>query len=151
MIRLSRSIALAAPADRVWQTVRAFGDLALWHPAVSTCDAGAGQQCRVGTVRHVVTRDGLSMDEELVSVSERDRRLEILTRVAPFPVSMMRHGLTVFGVTAGNGALLRWDMRADGSSDWQKRISNWFGEGYIPAGLRGLDGLLRASNNNPIN
>lgn len=151
MIRISRSIAMAVPAEQIWQTLRAFGDLALWHPAVETCHSGEGQPGRLGTARHVVTRDGLGMGEEIASVSDRDRRIEIITRSAPFPVSLMWQGLTVHDVTTTGGAVLRWELRADGPPEWANRISDWFGAGYIPAGLNGLAGYLAASNGKPIN
>lgn len=150
MIRLSRSIALAAPADQVWQVLLGFGDLALWHPAVDTCHAAGARDASVGASRHITTRDGLSMDEELAAASGRDRRLEILTRTAPFPVSLMWQALTVFGVSTTGGAILRWEMRADGPPDWAGRMRDWFGDGYIPAGLHGLAGHLAATNNTPI-
>lgn len=151
MIRLSRSIALAAPTEQVWQTLLVFGDLALWHPAVETCRASGGRHASVGAARHVTTRDGLAMDEELVAASGRDHRLEILTRTAPFPVSLMWQALTVFGVSTTGGAVLRWEVRAEGPPVWTDRIREWFGNGYIPAGLHGLAGHLAATNDTVIN
>jgi hypothetical protein len=151
MIRLSRSICIASPDDKVWLMVQRFGDLDHWHPAVESCLCPDRSQARIGATRHVALRDGLSMDEELVSASARDRRLEILTRTAPFPVSLMWQALTVFGVTTTDSAVLRWELRADAPPEWVGRIRDWFGEGYIPSGLNGLARHLSASGNTSIN
>ena len=151
MIRVIRSAAYPAPADQVWQTLCSLGDLALWHPAVQSSRSVDAPRARVGAIRHVATRDGLSMEEELIAFAERDRRLELLTRTAPVPLSLMWQALTVFGVTATDGAVLRWELRADGAPDWTDRIRVWFGDGYIPAGLHGLAAHLSVRHDKPIN
>lgn len=138
MIRVSRAIAIAAPADTVWQALRDLGGLSVWHPAVAHCEVLGTPPDRVGALRRVQTRDGLSMDEELVALRDRERRLELRARTMPFAVAELWQALGVFGVTEGGGSLLRWEMRADAAPQWQGMVRDWFADGYMPAGLRGL-------------
>ncbi|WP_071690782.1 SRPBCC family protein [Nioella sediminis] len=138
MIRASRAIAIAAPVDTVWQALRDLGGLSAWHPAVARCEMLGTPPDRVGALRRVQTRDGLSMDEELVAMREHEHRIEIRARAMPFAVTEVWQALCVFGVVEGGGSLLLWEMRADAVAKSRAAVRDWFADGYMPAGLRGF-------------
>jgi len=61
---------IAAPAARVWATVRGFGDLMKWAAGLESCELeGSG----IGAVRTVGVAGGLRLQERLESYDEAGR------------------------------------------------------------------------------
>lgn len=144
MIRRLFSSILPCEPIAAWHLLRDFGDLAAWHPAVETC-AHDHEQCVQSRV--VAMRDGLSFAEVLDETSERHRRQVLRIVRAPFPARMLKQTLTVHDVTASGGALLCWELHADLPEEWHARAQDWFCDGYIKAGMRGLSAHLSAQRN----
>lgn len=64
-----------APADKVWSIVRDFGALPVWFPFVESSTLHDGEPDRVGVVRSNTVSGGNVIDEKLLELSDRDRRI----------------------------------------------------------------------------
>ncbi len=65
-----------APVDRVWALVRDFGALDKWFPFVSHCELKDGARPdQVGAVRVSTVAEGALIEETLLELSDRDRRI----------------------------------------------------------------------------
>lgn len=138
MIRIARSVALPVSFDQAWSVVRAIDNIQSWHPAVQACSILSNVTGGVGAIRKIGFFDGMSFTEEVVGISDSERRLILLVREGPFQSTMICQTLTLFCVVEGGGSLLHWELRADAPPFWLNKICKWFGDGFISAGLCGL-------------
>ena len=109
---------LEAPAAQVWAVVRDFEALATWFPFITHCElkdpATAGQ---VGAVRINTTAEGALIEEILLELSDRDRR--IVYAVTKGDVATLDYSatLTIHEVTADGRAYADWTARFDVAGD----------------------------------
>lgn len=61
--KVTETIAIDAPADKVWAIVRDFNALKNWHPAVAESPADKGNE--VGSVRNIKLKGGGALEESL--------------------------------------------------------------------------------------
>ena len=65
------STVIDAPADRVWAAIRDFNGLPQWHPGIADSRIENSQPAdRVGCIRHFHTRDGGTIRERLLALSD---------------------------------------------------------------------------------
>ncbi|PTQ07509.1 hypothetical protein CLG96_18055 [Sphingomonas oleivorans] len=82
MASASRSIEIAAPAERVWAVVGGFDNLPLWLKLLTNSSLEDG-----GRVRRLVAIDGSVIVERLLSFDEVARRYSYSHVEAPDPVT----------------------------------------------------------------
>ena len=70
-LNVYQTIDIAAPARKVWDTVKNWDNLHGWHPAFASTQLLSGQNNTVGSVRRLTLKDGPSFDEELTCVRRR--------------------------------------------------------------------------------
>ena len=74
MIHVYTSSVIDAPADAVWARIRDFNALPQWHPGIADSRIENSQPSdRVGCVRHFHTRDGGTIRERLLALSDYDK------------------------------------------------------------------------------
>lgn len=109
---------LEAPAAHVWALVRDFGGLAAWFPFITHCElkdhAAAGQ---VGAVRINTTEEGALIEETLVELSDRDRRIVYAVTKGDVATLDYQSTLTIHEVTADGRAYADWTARFDVDGD----------------------------------
>ena len=90
MIRVTRSTVINAPIDRVWSVLRDFNSHTAWHPVVAeSIIEGDEPSDRVGCVRRFRLQDGARVREQLLSLSDRDRRMTYCILNADIPLEHM--------------------------------------------------------------
>ena len=118
MPQVQYSKVINAPAARVWALVRDFGALDQWFPFVSHCElkdqATAGQ---VGAVRVNTVAGGALIEETLLALSDRDRRIEYALTKGDVPTTDYSATLTIHEVTADGRAYADWTARFDVQGD----------------------------------
>jgi hypothetical protein len=82
MAQALASIAIAAPADRVWQLIGGFGSLPDWLPYIPSSELSEG-----GRVRHLANPDGEPIVERLEAFDQAARSYSYSILQAPFPVT----------------------------------------------------------------
>lgn len=113
-----------ASADDIWAIVREFGALDTWFPFVSKCElVGAAVEGQVGAIRSNTVADGALIEETLIELSDRDRRITYdLTKgdVATIDYSAT---LTIHEATVDDRAFAVWTARFDVDGDREPVIA----------------------------
>ncbi|MEU7469201.1 SRPBCC family protein [Streptomyces sp. NPDC044984] len=103
------SAVVPATADTVWQTVRPFGGLDVWHPAVESSVLEEGGPTTVGSLRRLRFADGVTVvTERLTALDDTARTFSYELVEHPFPVRRSVSTLRVTPVTDTDEALVEW-------------------------------------------
>jgi carbon monoxide dehydrogenase subunit G len=103
--KVTETIAIAAPADKVWGIVKDFGALQNWHPAVAESPADKGNE--EGSVRQIKLRSGGALTETLEAYDASKMRYSYRAKDGgALPVTNYTSTLTV--KAEGSGAVVEW-------------------------------------------
>lgn len=85
VLRVRKTVAIEASADKVWDAAKNFDGLNTWHPAVATDEIVSGKNNRAGAVRLLTLKGGGTIKEQLLSFDSKARkfRYKILEGVLP--------------------------------------------------------------------
>ncbi len=103
MARVSMSMQVNAPPERVWRLIGGFDALPDWLPPVIRSETGEG-----GRLRHVTLADGAVLTERLLSFSESDRSYAYAIIGGPLPVAGYRATLRVRPGEEESGSVVEW-------------------------------------------
>lgn len=98
--KVIETITIQAPADAVWQRIKAFNDMS-WHPAIDSTSATDGNQ--PGSVRTLKLKGGGTIIESLESWSDADRKFSYRMK-DPGPVPVNNYSSTISVTPAGTHA-----------------------------------------------
>ncbi len=132
-----------ASVDRVWALVRDFGALDKWFPFVEKCrltDGSAPGQ--VGAVRENIVAKGALIEETLLELSDRDRRLVYAVTKGEVPTLDYSATLTIHEVTADGRAYAEWTARFDVDGD-PAPVVKWVRDDIFRACLDRLEEVAR--------
>src|SRR5205823_1062460 len=78
-LRITESVEIKAPIDKVWEAVRDFDGLNKWHPGFASDELVSGGNGKVGAVRKLTIKDGPTFTEKLLAFDpahrSEDRRI----------------------------------------------------------------------------
>jgi mxaD protein len=97
VLKVSKSITIAASANKVWEQTRNFSGLNTWHPAVDTDKIVEGTDNTVGAVRLLTLKGGGTIREKLLGYNAAKRTFSYAILEGVLPVS---HYKSTFTVTA---------------------------------------------------
>jgi mxaD protein len=85
-IRVTETVEIKAPVDKVWATVRDFDSLHKWHPGFASDELLSGGNGKVGAVRKLTIKDGPTFTEKLIAfdAGHHSYRYKILESPLPF-------------------------------------------------------------------
>lgn len=86
-IKVSKSVTVNAPADKVWAEVKDFGALQNWHPAVESTKIDKGGDNKPGTVRTLSLKGGGNITETLTAYSDKGRSQSYKINEGVLPVA----------------------------------------------------------------
>lgn len=144
MIRLYVSTVIEAGADNVWARVRDFNGLPQWHPGIADSRIENGEPSdRVGCIRHFHTRDGGTIRERLLALSDFDftQTYEILE--SPMGVDNYVATLKLTPVTDGNRCFAEWSAEFDCDAGREQELTRTIADGVFQAGFNALKQLYR--------
>lgn len=96
------SINIDAPASQIWDVVKDFDGLDIWHPVFSGADYKSGSNNQVGAIRTLTIQDGPSFDEELLAWDAMKRKFTYrVIDPAPLPVKNYQSTMTVMQLAPG--------------------------------------------------
>lgn len=136
MAAVSMVATIAAPADKVWETVRDFNGLPKWiAPIAKSALEGSG----VGAVRTLTLGDGAQVTERLESFDEGQRALSYRILSAPLPLGNYVATMQVRELGPGR-CEVAWSSTFDpkGASEAEAKA---IVEGIYAAGFAGLGQL----------
>ncbi|MBB5159027.1 SRPBCC family protein [Saccharopolyspora phatthalungensis] len=133
------SAVIPAEAATVWRTVRDFGGLADWQPAVARSDLRAGDASdRVGSVRSLIMSDGATVVETLVAMDDQERSLTYDIVESPYAVRFYRATVRVLPLTTTGEAFVGWSVVFDCEASDADELVGSFRDGIFATGLRAL-------------
>jgi len=144
MIRLYVSTVVEAGADNVWARIRDFNGLAQWHPGIADSRIENGEPSdRVGCIRHFHTRDGGTIRERLLALSDFDftQTYEILE--SPMGVEHYVATLKLTPVTDGNRCFAEWSAEFDCDEGREQELTRTIADGVFQTGFDALKRLYR--------
>jgi len=144
MIRLYVSTVIEAAADNVWARVRDFNGLPQWHPGIADSRIENGEPSdRVGCIRHFHTRDGGTIRERLLALSDFDftQTYEILE--SPMGVANYVATLKLTPVTDGNRCFAEWSAEFDCDEGREQELTRTIADGVFQGGFNALKQLFR--------
>ncbi|MGL4276878.1 MAG: SRPBCC family protein [Morganella morganii] len=100
--------------DVIWQTLKAFGQIAKWHPEIIGSRMEGHQPDGLpGSTRHLILKDGAILRETLLSMDDRQRQLSYGFAVSPLPVDNYVAGLKVIPLSGVPRAVIQWSATFD--------------------------------------
>ena len=91
MMQVYVSSVIDASADTVWSRIRDFNGMPQWHPGIADSRIENGEPSdRVGCIRHFHTRDGGTIRERLLALSDYDYSCTYEILESPMGVDELR-------------------------------------------------------------
>jgi hypothetical protein len=139
VIRIYVSSIIDASADTVWARIRDFNGLPLWHPAIADSRIENQQPAdRVGCVRHFHTRDGGTIRERLLALSDYDFSCTYEILESPMGVDNYVATLKLTPVTDGDRCFAEWSAEFDCAEGREHELSSLIGQGVFQGGFDAL-------------
>jgi mxaD protein len=85
-LKVTKTINIDAPVDKVWDAVKDFDSLPKWHPGFSADKITKGENNKPGAVRQLTVKDGPSFTEELVSFDDAAHSYRYRIIDSPLPL-----------------------------------------------------------------
>lgn len=131
MSRVNVSLDLPVSAQRVWDTIGGFNDLAKWHPAVARSEESKSGNTRLRTLH---LHGGASLVERLETIDDKARSYSYNILEGPLPVTRYRSTLRVTEKADGRGCTVEWSSEFEPSgaseSDAIKAIRGVYEAGF---------------------
>jgi NADPH:quinone reductase len=143
VIKVRRSTIIDAPIDAVWRILRDFNGHERWHPAVAESrieEGRAGDEA--GCVRRFRLHDGAELREQLLTLSDRDRRLSYCILDAPLPLIDYVATMALKPVTDGDRTYWEWSSSFSAPEDRAGELAMLVGEGIYEAGFTAIRALF---------
>ena len=132
------SAVLPVSADRIWEYLRDFANIADWHPGLVSGEMEEGAGDRVGGVRRLTGTGGELFRERLVALDDGERSYTYDLLEGPFPVRSYRSTLRVTPVTDSGLAFAEWYAQFDADEADEARLMKTFSRGIFATGLGAL-------------
>ncbi|TJV06808.1 MAG: hypothetical protein E5Y12_03270 [Mesorhizobium sp.] len=150
MVQVRQSTIIDAPVDEVWAILRDFNGHDRWHPAIAFSEIEGGEPVdAVGSVRHFRLNDGGELREQLLALSDRDRRLSYCLLEAPLPLMGYVASLRLKPVTDGNATFWEWNSEFHPPAHRRDELVKLVTEGIYQAGFTAVRNLLRSGSMSP--
>ncbi|WP_432854572.1 SRPBCC family protein [Amycolatopsis sp. CA-161197] len=135
---------VAAPVEKVWAQVRAFGDLSAFLPAIGHSEIVEGVDAQAGAVRRLtLATGGDPFDERLVSLDDPGRTLTYaFVGANPFGVRRYVSTVRVCPVTDTGESFVEWWAEYDADAGQEEELNRTFAEDVYGSGIAGLRKVL---------
>ncbi|UVK44163.1 zinc-binding dehydrogenase [Mesorhizobium sp. AR07] len=144
MVRVCQSTIIDAPIEEVWAILRDFNGHDRWHPAIAFSEIEGGEPVdAVGSVRHFRLADGGELREQLLALSDKDRRLSYCLLEAPLPLMGYVASVRLKPVTDGNATFWEWRSEFNPPAHRRDELVRLVTEGIYQAGFAAVRTLLR--------
>lgn len=139
MAKAYASAVVPAPVEQVWSTVRRFGGLPEWHPAIAGSEIVEGTDEVPGAVRQLSMEGGGSVSERLVSIDETAHSFTYeFTDPGPFPVRSYVSTLRLAPVTSTGETFIEWYADFDAEAADEAKTAKTFANGVYKGGIDAL-------------
>ena len=139
MVQVYVSSVIDATADNVWSRIRDFDALPKWHPGIADSRIENSQPSdRVGCIRHFHTRDGGTIRERLLALSDYDYTCAYEILDSPMGVQQYVATLKLTPVTDGGRCFAEWSAEFECEEGREQALTESIGQGVFQAGFDAL-------------
>ena len=139
MVRVYVSSVFDASADTVWSRIRDFNGMPQWNPGVADSRIENGESSdRVGCIRHFHTRDGGTIRERLLALSDYDYSCVYEILESPMGVENYVATLKLTPVTDGMRTFAEWSAEFDCEESRERQLTDQIGQGVFQGGFDAL-------------
>jgi hypothetical protein len=136
-VEVTSSSVIEAPIAALWALVKDFNDTSQWHPDVtdSRLESGAGQS--PGAIRQIRLRNGMSIREQLLEISDKEHFYRYSVIESPLPIR--DHQSTVRFTEAGESRTqVVWSAKFTVVDADPKQLADGVKAGVLDSGIEGL-------------
>lgn len=139
MTKVYTSSLIAAAPDQVWEIIRDFNGMPMWHPLIAICDIEEGlNSAQVGCVRNFQLKDGGRIREKLLALSDYDFSFTYSILESPMELENYVATLKLSPLTDGMGSFAEWTAEFDCASEREEELSTLIGQDVFQAGFNAL-------------
>ena len=139
MVRIYVSSVIDAGADSVWSRIRDFNALPQWHPGIADSRIENNEPSdRVGCIRQFHTRDGGTIRERLLALSDYDYSCSYEILESPMGVTNYVATLKLTPVTDGVRCFAEWSAEFDCAPGREQELGASIGDGVFQGGFDAL-------------
>ena len=139
MAKVYTSSVIDAPVERVWAAIRDFNGLPAWHPIVAASRIEDDRPPdQVGCVRNFRLRDGGTIREQLLALSDADHACTYSILESPLGVRNYVATLSLQRVTDGDRTFAVWVAEFDAPPEDEARLVASIGNDVFQAGFDAL-------------
>ena len=141
MARIYVSSIIAAPAGAVWERIRDFNGLPAWHPLIGESRIENGEPSdRVGCIRVLTLRDGSTVREQLLGLSDFDLFCTYSILESSMGVEGYVATLRLTPVTDGDRTFAEWSAEFDCDPAREAELVEGIGTNVFQGGFDALNG-----------
>jgi len=142
VIRVYASSVIQAPAAAVWSRIRDFNGLTGWHPLIAESRIeNSWPSDRIGCIRQFRTRDGGTIRERLLALSDYDYTCTYEILESPMGVVDYVATLKLTPITDGDRCFAEWSAEFGCAPGREEELADMIGQAVFQAGF---DALKRA-------
>lgn len=143
MVKVYASSIIDAPPARVWAVIRDFNGLPDWHPLIAQSRIENGEPAdKIGCVRNFTLKDGGTIREQLLTLSDYDYTCAYSILSSPMGVENYVATLRLVPVTDGNRSFIEWTAEFDCERGRERELERQIGHGVFQAGFDALKGRV---------
>jgi NADPH:quinone reductase-like Zn-dependent oxidoreductase len=136
MVSVRESTVIDAPIEEVWPLLRDFNGHRHWHPAVAESEIEDGKRGdEIGAVRRFRLKDGSELREQLLTLSDRERRFVYCILESPIPLIDYVATVRLKPVTDGARTFWEWSSRFRTPPGREAELATLVGDGIYRAGF----------------
>jgi mxaD protein len=107
-LKVEKTVDIDAPVDEVWDAIKDFDSLHIWHPAFASDEIIKGENNKPHAVRKLTVKDGPSFTEELLEFDPANHTYSYRIIESPLPVRDYVSRITVTASAKGGGSRVLW-------------------------------------------
>ena len=139
MARVYVSSVIKAPVTAVWERVRDFNALPVWHPRIAESHIENGEPGdRVGCVRNFKLVGGEGLREQLLGLSDYDLLCTYSILESPMGVENYVATLRLTPITDGNRTFIEWSAEFDCAPEAEAELIEGIGTNVFQGGFDAL-------------
>ena len=147
MARIYVSSIIGAPVGAVWERIRDFNGLPEWHPLIGESRIENGEPPdRVGCIRVLTLRDGSTVREQLLGLSDYDLFCTYSILESSMGVEGYVATLRLTPVTDGDRTFAEWSAEFDCAPEREAELVDGIGTNVFQGGFDALAKHAGASN-----
>jgi len=139
MVQVYTSSVIDASADAVWARVRDFNAMPQWHPGIADSRIENDEPSdRIGCIRQFRTRDGGTIREKLLALSDYDYTCTYSILESPMGVDDYVSTLKLTPITDGARTFAEWSAEFECAEGRERELTEHIGHGVFQGGFDAL-------------